>query len=146
MRRSQGRIVGDRVGSVDYALDVLREFELTVLDCPPAPARAGAGAPPYALGSALLAGVGGFPGADPEAGRVARRLPRGRVAYSGTADRDVRYLTFASPSDVRTIAPTGPAHAFLIVYAGGFPTGTMTITTTFRDGRARTDSFPAMGD
>lgn len=46
---------------------------------------------------------------------------------------------------MRTIAPTGPGHAFIVVYAGSFPTGRITTTTTFRDGRTRRDVFPAMG-
>ena len=101
--------------------------------------------PPFALGSSFGGGFGVELGEDPNAGRIARRSPRGLVVYSGTADADVRYLTFATPSDVRTIAPSGPAHAFLIVYAGGFPTGDTVVTTTFRDGRTRRDGCRTSG-
>jgi hypothetical protein len=79
------------------------------------------------------------------AGAVARRSLPDRVVDSGIADRDVRDLTFATPNDVRTIAPTGPAHAFIVVYAGSFPSRRITITTTFRDRHTRRDVFPAIG-
>lgn len=64
------------------------------------------------------------------------------MTIAGTADPDVASLTFASPSDVRTIVPAGPAHAFIIVYGGGFPTGELRIVTHFRDGHTRTDKVP----
>jgi len=38
-----------------------------------------------------------------------------------------------------------PAHAFLILYAGGFPTGDTVLTTTFDDGRTRRDVLPNFG-
>jgi hypothetical protein len=146
----EGRVVGDRVGSVDYELDLLRVEQPPPAGCPLSQAVArGAPAPvgrrpPFTLEIAI-GGRAELPGADPAAGRVARRSLPGRVTYSGIADADVRHLTFATPSDVRTIAPTGPAHAFVIVYAGTFPTGTVTITTTFRDGHTRRDRFPTSG-
>ncbi|HEX4364832.1 MAG TPA: hypothetical protein VHZ75_09815 [Solirubrobacteraceae bacterium] len=148
-----GRVVDDRVGGVDYDLDLMRENSGTAsFGCPPSPAAArsqrlprGHTLPPYSLGSSFGGGIGVEPGEDPRDGSVARRTAPGRVVYSGTADADVRYLTFATPSDVRTIAPWGPAHAFLIVYAGSFPTGDVVITTTFKDGHTRRDVMPNFG-
>jgi hypothetical protein len=142
-----GRVVGDRAGGVDYALDIVRVNGGSRSGTCPATRAALRGArghdgrtlPPFRLGSSFGGTVGAEPGEDPRAGRVARRSPPGRVIYSGTADANVRTLTFATPSDVRTIAPSGPAHAFLIVYSGGFPTGDTVITTTFDDGRTRRD-------
>ena len=143
-----GRVVGDRVGGVDYDLDILREDGGGRSGAAPRrvprsatstlrTAAAGRRRP----GSSFGGGLGAEPGEDPRAGRVARRSPAGLIVYSGTADPDVRYLTFATPSDVRTLAPSGPAHAFLIVYAGGFPTGDTIVTTTFNDGRTRRDTL-----
>lgn len=148
-----GRVVGDRAGGVDYDLHLMREHAGgRTGGCPPTRAAlrgqrlpGGRTLPPFSLGSSYGGGLGAEPGEDPGAGRVARRSPPGRVIYSGTADRGVRYLTFATPSDVRTIKPTGPAHAFLIVYAGSFPTGDTIVTTTFTDGRTRRDTIPNFG-
>lgn len=148
-----GRVVGDRAGGVDYALDIVRiNGGSRGGTCPPTRAalrrglrQNGRSLPPYRLGSTFGGTVGAEPGEDPRTGRVARRSAPGRVIYSGTADANVRTLTFATPSDVRTIAPSGPAHAFLIVYSGGFPTGDTVITTTFDDGRTRRDTLPNFG-
>ena len=148
-----GRVVGDRVGGVDYDLDILREDGGSRSGSCPATRAAlrsqhppsGRSRTPFALGSSFGGGLGAEPGEDPRAGRVARRSPAGLIVYSGTADPDVRYLTFATPSDVRTLAPSGPAHAFLIVYAGGFPTGDTVVTTTFNDGRTRRDTLANIG-
>ncbi|MEY2517221.1 MAG: hypothetical protein QOJ89_4579 [bacterium] len=148
-----GRVVGDRVGGVDYDLDIMRENGGSRSGTCPATRAAlrgqrlpdGRSLPPFQLGSSFGGGLGAEPGEDPRAGRIARRSAPGLVVYSGTADADVRYLTFATPSDVRTIAPSGPAHAFLIVYAGSFPTGATVVTTTFDDGHMRRDEMPNFG-
>jgi hypothetical protein len=148
-----GRVVADRVGGIDYDLDLLRENgDSGSGSCPPTRAARrsrrlpdGRTPPPFSLGMSFGGGLGTELGEDPGAGRVARRSPPGLVIYSGTADRSVRYLTFATPSDVRTIAPSGPAHAFLIVYGGTFPTGDTVVTTTFTDGRTRHDEVPNPG-
>lgn len=147
-----GRVVGDRVGHVDYALDILRgDGGGFMSHCPANRGRPGARLPdgrplpPFSLSTSWGGGIGAEPGEDPRAGRIARRSLPGRVVFSGTAEPNVRYLTFATPSDVRTIAPSGPAHAFLIVYAGGFPTGPTIVTTTFDDGRTRRDELPNFG-
>jgi hypothetical protein len=148
-----GRVVDDRVGDVDYDLDLMRENAGNRFGgCPPTRTALrtqrlpdGRTRPPFFLQSAYGGGMGRELGEDPRAGRIARRSPPGRIIYSGTTDHDVRYLTFATPSDVRTIKPSGPARAFLIVYAGTFPTGETVITTTFRDGRTRRDTIPNLG-
>lgn len=148
-----GRVVGDRVGGVDYALDIVRvDGGSGSYGCRPTRAAMrgqrlpdGRTPPPYSLGASFGGTAGLEPGEDPRTGRIARRSPPGRVIYSGTAEANVRTLTFATPSDVRTIAPSGPAHAFLVVYPGGFPTGDTVITTTFADGRTRRDVLPNFG-
>jgi hypothetical protein len=144
-----GRVVGDRAGGVDYDLDLMRTAAAFGTSCPAAESRAGARLPdgrtppPYRMRWSLGGGgLGVEAGEDPAPGRVARRTLPGRVVFSGTADRGVKSLTFASPSDVRTIAPSGPAGAFLVVYAGDFPTGQLVITTAFDDGTTGRDEAP----
>jgi len=134
-----GRVVGDRVGGVDFALDVLRG-ETTAGACGPPP-RGGRGGAPFSFSTTWAGGLGLEEAEDPASGRVARRtLPR-RVIVAGTAAAEVRHLTLQTPSDTRTVSPTGPARAFLVVYAGDIAAGRITVTTTFRDGSTRRDTF-----
>jgi hypothetical protein len=142
------RVVGDRAGSVDYALDTFTEDLAGGGTCagPPAARRRrmpdGRMPPPWTLGSSGSSPVR-EPGADPAAGRIARRTAPGRVILAGAADADVASLTIASPADVRTVVPAGPRHGFIVVYGGEFATGTFAITTTYKNGRRRRDSVPA---
>lgn len=148
-----GRVVADRVGIIDYNLDAMRDYgggRPEYCRQSSAPRRAqrmpdGRTPPPFEFRASSASGLGGELGEDPRAGRIARRTAAGLILYSGTADPDVRYLTFATPSDVRTIEPSGPARAFLIAYAGSFPTGKTVVTTTFRDGDTRRDVIPNFG-
>lgn len=137
-----GRVVGHRVGAIDYTLDVLKDTAPRAVNCPPAGTHASRNAQPFRLQSEF--GTDSEPGHDPGPGRSARRLERGRTIYSGTADPDIKSLTFTTPQDVRTIIPTSTAHAFLLVYGATFPTGSTSITTTYTNGRTRTDTIPGV--
>jgi hypothetical protein len=64
----------------------------------------------------------------------------------GSARADVRSITIATPRDVRTLVPSSPAHAFIAVYDGSFPTGKIVTTAHFADGSSRVvDSFDVGG-
>lgn len=142
------RVVGDRFGSPDYALDLLRAYGAVGGSCSPrrdSRPRGPDGRPlaPWQLGTSFGGDSAGFPGGDPSTGRIARRTLPGRVVLAGIVDPDVASLTIASPSDVRTLVPAGPARAVIAVYGGTFATGTFDITTTFKDGRTRRDELGA---
>jgi hypothetical protein len=66
--------------------------------------------------------------------RSARRTQTERIIFSGTVDPGVKYVTIATPRDVRTLVPSSQAHALLIAYDGDFPTGDIVMTSTFQDG------------
>jgi hypothetical protein len=63
------------------------------------------------------------------------------TTIQGVARPDVESITFASPRDVRTLRPSPRAHAFLVLYDGTFPTGEITMTSRFTDGRTTTESI-----
>jgi hypothetical protein len=137
-----GRIVGDRVGAVDYELGTFHE--LYPSSCPPQHPR------PDALPNRRHpldfmwggAGPDGEPGEDPEGGRVARRTQRGIFELSGHALATVREITIASPRDVRTIRPSPRTHAFAALYDGSFPTGKILLTSRMVDGTTRREVIP----
>lgn len=140
------RVAGGRYGTPNYRLDSFSEVNVSgggSCGALPVPLREHDGRPypPYALATTFGGSGSDSEGEDPANGRIARRLLRGKVIFSGVALPDVRSLTFATPSDVRTITPSGPAHGFIVVYAGDFPAGRVTVTTTYRDGHTRRDSM-----
>jgi hypothetical protein len=143
-----GRIVGDRVGGVDYRQDILSETR----------SSGGGGCSGTARDEAryfkdhpvLLSYSGG--GDAPEeggdignAGRVARRTQRGLMIFNGRVAPDVVAVTLETPRDVRTLIPTGPAHSIMAVYDGSFPTGTVRIVAHFKDGHTKVDTLPYLG-
>lgn len=141
------RVVGDRSGGVDYQLDVLREIQ------------PGGGGGCTQAGHArslfhghpvLLTSAGGASDLAPEtdvgtASHVARRTLPGTTVLAGIAAPGVVAVTLETPRDVRTLVPSGPAHAIIAVYDGSFPTGSITVTARFRDGRTHTEKLPEMG-
>lgn len=134
-----GRIVEDRVGSVDFARGTFSESTLTGIDCQ----SAGNLSRERPVGGGWGGGdETGEPSADPAYGRIARRTLPGVTYFAGPASADVRSITLQSPRDIRTIVPSSPAHAYLVVYDGTFTTGKMRMTSTFTDGRSTTTSFP----
>lgn len=75
--------------------------------------------------------------------RSATRAQNDRIVVHGTAARDVKYVTIATPRDVRTLVPSKRAHAFLVVYDDSFPTGNIVVTSTFTDGKTRETKIDA---
>jgi hypothetical protein len=73
-----------------------------------------------------------------------RTLP-GRTIVTGVAQPDVVSVTIESPSDVRTLRPTGPLHAILAVYDGYFLRGQLTATVRLRSGRVLTEQIAHYG-
>jgi hypothetical protein len=73
-----------------------------------------------------------------------RTLP-GRTLVTGVARPDVESVTLSSPSDVRTLRPSGPLHAILAVYDGYFLRGNLTATVRLRDGRVQTEQIAGYG-
>jgi hypothetical protein len=136
---SPGRIVGDRVGDVDYELGVLHERR-ALRECYRIVLTRRFW---FAAGSTAVSHRTEYDlGADPEAGRVARRTLRGRIAMHGPVHADVRSVTIATPRDVRTLRPSPRAHVILVVYDGDFPTGETVVTARFRDGSTAREEIP----
>jgi hypothetical protein len=73
---------------------------------------------------------------------IERRTLPGRTIITGTAEADVASITLATPRDVRTLRPSGPEHAFIVVYDGQFFRGAIIATITLRDGRTITETVP----
>jgi len=73
-----------------------------------------------------------------------RTLP-GRTILTGIARPDVTSITLSSPSDVRTLRPSGPLHTILAVYDGYFLRGNLTATVRLRGGRVQTEQIATYG-
>ncbi len=147
----RGRIVGDRVGGVDYDLGTFTDNgpdpsgpcadHRAVGLAPPPPGPALTRERPLQVSYSFGGGNGEEFGGDPLAGRTARRTLRGMTTIQGVARPDVESITFASPRDVRTLRPSPRAHAFLVLYDGTFPTGEITMTSRFTNGRTTPESI-----
>jgi hypothetical protein len=70
--------------------------------------------------------------------QVERRTLEGQTIITARAEPDVVSVTLATPSDVRTLRPGGPQHAFIVVYDGQFFRGAITAAILLRDGRTVT--------
>jgi len=136
-----GRVVGSRVGRVNYDLDTFQDSG--ILPCLQRVQLTRK--MPLAFG---LSGFGSAPedeqGADPQPGRIALRTLPGRVVIDGLAEPDVREITIRTTRDVRTIVPSPRAHAFIVVYDGTFPSGETVFTVTFADGSHATQKMPGI--
>lgn len=66
---------------------------------------------------------------------IERRTLPGRTLITGVALPSVASVTITTPTDVRTLRPSGPLHTLLAVYAGSFLGGPLTAEVTLRDGR-----------
>ena len=83
---------------------------------------------------------------DPGAGRIGqpeieRRTLPGRTVITGVARPDVVSVTISTPSEVRTLRPTGPLHTLLAVYAGYFLRGVIQASVRLRGGRVQTETL-----
>lgn len=76
---------------------------------------------------------------------IERRTLPGRTIITGVAHADVASVTLSTPSDVRTLRPSGPLHAILAVYDGFFLRGNLTATVRLRDGRVETEEIGGAG-
>jgi len=136
-----GRIVDGRVGDIDGALG-------TFTDAPAYSCRMGKVGPNAGRPVDVAGELGGSSGGRPSAARIARRTQAGTTKVFGTSLPSVESITVRSPRDVRTLVPTGPARAFIVVYDGSFPTGGPVVTATLRGGRTwsqRTGPSPGSG-
>jgi hypothetical protein len=70
-----------------------------------------------------------------------RRTLPGRTIITGIVMPDVISVTLATPSDVRTLRPSGPHHVLIAVYDGAFYQGLSTATIRLGDGRAITETL-----
>jgi hypothetical protein len=89
-----------------------------------------------------------LPGREPEPfsrPEIERRTLPGRTIITGIAHADVVSVTLSTPSDVRTLRPSGPLHAILAVYDGFFLRGNLTATIRLRDGRVETEEIGGLG-
>ena len=135
-----GRVVDDRVGTVNFVLgtfsdiwDVGRQCGASMDGLPPDW--------PVGVGSSFGGGLmpqSLDPTADPQTGRIARRTLRGRTVIYGVARPTVRQVTIETPRDGRTLIPSKRAHSFIVVYDGTFPTGQLKLTAKMADGSHKT--------
>jgi hypothetical protein len=130
------RIIGDRVGTVDFQLGTFddesglryacrREAILVLKQAVSVDTS----------GSSFNGGI--QPGDDPARGRTARRTQKGWSVYYGRARGDVTAITIETPHDVRTLPLRDPARAFMAVYDGSFEGGDVVITAHFADGTSK---------
>jgi hypothetical protein len=75
--------------------------------------------------------------------QIERRTLPGRTIITGIALPDVVSVTLTTPSDVRTLRPSGPHHLIIAVYTGAFYQANPTATILLRDGR--TIAEPVLG-
>ncbi len=149
-----GRIVAGRLASIDLSDGVLKagsEFSGYRSSCITHPG-------PSALGAELRQPVE-FDQQQVGAGRDPFRAEReplrqpeiewrtlpGRTIVTGVARPDVVSVTLSTPSDVRTLRPSGALHAILAVYDGYFLRGNLTATVRLRDGRVQTEQIASFG-
>jgi hypothetical protein len=130
-----GRLVGTRLGMIDRRLGVFHTTFLMDIALCPDPKRK----PTRAFPMRLETSSSSIGGDDPR-GRIERRVLENRTVISGRVYEDVATVTIRTPRDVRTLVPAGRAHAIIAVYDGGFPTGKVTATARFKDGKEVTRS------
>ena len=75
--------------------------------------------------------------------QIERRTLPGRTIITGIAQPDVVSVTLTTPSDVRTLRPSGRHHLIIAVYAGVFHQANPTATILLRDGKTITE--PILG-
>lgn len=128
---SPGRLVGDRLASIEPRLGIARPAPFAELNC--LQRRAPTAAQP------LRMDVAGFSvhDEDPVGTEQLRRL-NDRTVLQGRTTADVRTVTITTSRDIRTLVPDPRTHMFLAVYDGSFPGEPFRVTATLRDGTRRT--------
>lgn len=139
------RVVGNSAGSVDFALGTIVDSYEPLMQClrkdDPIYRHH-----PVVEGFLLGGGIVEDEGDATRRARVVRRTLPGTTVVTGSARADVRSITITTPRDVRTLVPSSPAHAFIAVYDGSFPTGKIVTTAHFADGTSQeVDSFDVGG-
>lgn len=81
----------------------------------------------------------------PTTAQIQRRTLGGRTLLYGLARSDIDALTITTPRDVRTVRPTGPTRAFLIVLDGTLTSGTIDITPYRSTAALKTIRIPILG-
>lgn len=76
---------------------------------------------------------------------IERRTLPGRTIITGIARANVLSVTLSTPTDVRTLRPSGPRHAILAVYDGYFLRGNIIATVRLRDGHVQTEEVSGPG-
>jgi hypothetical protein len=134
-----GRIVEGRLAEVD---------ELTgAVDNGPVesgsggPSQAPQGDRPVTFDIQPVEALGSNQAATLTAPQIERRTLPGRTIVTGIASPDVVSVTLATPSDVRTLRPSGPRHVLIVAYDGVFYSGAATATILLRDGRTVTEGL-----
>lgn len=84
--------------------------------------------------------------ATPSRPEIERRTVPGRTLITGVARADVETITISTPTDVRTLRPSGPLHTILAVYEGVFLRGRITATIALRGDRTATERLLTPGE
>lgn len=136
---SPGRIVGDRLATVDPRLGLARADPLAgTLNC--SNRRAPNSDHPLRM-NVLTASLGDE---DSSGSQQLRRL-NDRTVLSGRTTAAVTAVTITTSRDIRTVVPDPRTHVVLAVYDGTFPAERLKITATLRDGRHVTVLQPSGG-
>jgi hypothetical protein len=78
--------------------------------------------------------------------QIERRTLPGRTIITGVARADVVSVTISTPSDVRTLRPSGARHELLAVYDGFIERGSIQATIRLSDGRVVQQTIQTAGD
>jgi hypothetical protein len=135
-----GRVVGNGVGQINPRQDVFGDQTSFTFYCPTLTGRfkMSHNRPlQYELTSGATVDDTGA-GATRNHGRIALRTDPGATVFGGIALPGVVSITVVTPTQTRTIRPTGPWHAFVIAFPGSFPSGRIQFVSHFADGTTAT--------
>jgi hypothetical protein len=149
-----GRIVDGRFATIELGNGVLKSgpeetgFSSSCATHPEAFTPPSVLRQPVAFNEQQAQDTATLPGREPEPfsrPEIERRTLPGRTIITGIAHADVVSVTLSTPSDVRTLRPSGPLHAILAVYDGYFLRANITATVRLRDGRVQTEEVDGPG-
>jgi hypothetical protein len=133
------RIVGGRFGSIDFSLGTFALAELPPGEC--FERRSWGQRRPLSASASIGGSEPDHLRTSSKRGPIEHRTLSGKTFVWGAARSDVREITFTTPRDIRTIVPSGPAHAWLVVYDGRVDQ--FAVTARFADGSSRVvELFP----